>query len=142
MRQLTALAALVLLASCGDGGTEPVDPRIAAAGVYALTSVNGAPLPALYDQIPEARADFVGGTFTLRADGSYTESFTLRVTYTNGDPAEDVPFVENGTYTLAGSSATFTVPPSAGEEGYNYSGTVSDGVLTYSAGDFTLRYVK
>ena len=142
MRQITALAALVLLAACGDGGTEPVDPRVEAAGIYTLTAVNNAPLPALYDQDPEARIEFTSGTFTLRADGSYTESLTLRVTYTNGDPAQNVPLVENGTFTLVGSSATFSVPASGGKEGYSYTGAIDDGVLSYTAGGYSLRYEK
>ena len=142
MRQITALAALVLLAACGDGGTEPVDPRVKAAGIYALTAVNNASLPALYDQDPDARIEFTGGTFTLRADGSYTESLMLRVTFTNGDPTQNVPLVENGTFTLVGSSATFSVPASGGNAGYSYTGAIADGVLSYTAGGFSLRYQK
>lgn len=142
MRQITALAALVLLAACGDGGTEPVDPRAEAAGTYALSAVNNGSLPVLYLEDAEERVEFTGGTFTLRADGSYTETLILRVTYANGAPDEDVPLVENGTFTLVGSAATFSVPPSGGNEGYSYTGAIADGVLSYTAGAFTLRYQK
>ena len=142
MRQITALIALVLLAACGDGGTEPVDPRVEAAGTYTLTAVNNGSLPVLYLEDAEERVEFTRGTFTLRADGSYTETLILRVTYANGAPDEDVPLVENGTFTLVGSAATFSVPASGGNEGYSYTGAIDDGVLSYTAGGFSLRYER
>lgn len=142
MRHLMAVAALVLLAACGDGGTEPVDPRVAAAGVYTLTAVNDGPLPGLYYEDEVLRADFTSGTFTVRADGSYTESITVRVTYKNGDPTETIPFVENGTYTLVGTGATFSVPPSGGQPGYSYTGTIGDGTVSYEFDGLAMRYQK
>ena len=144
MNRFLSVAALTLIfaAGCGDGSTEPVDPRAAAAGTYTLASYNSASLPALYFQNSAGRIDVISGSMVLRADGSFTETINLRTTYTSGAAPGNTPIVENGTFAVTGTQITFTLPPSGSAGGFSWTGAISGNVVSYTYEGDAWRYQK
>jgi hypothetical protein len=142
---LMALATLSALACGGDGGTEPADNYARAAGSYSLVSLNGQPLPALLFQEGSTRVDLLSATLVLRADRSFTESLTGRVTIGSGQPQPDVQ-VHNGTYVLSGATssltASFSVPATSQFPAFSFTGTLSGSVVTYTDETATYRYER
>ncbi|HEX2190378.1 MAG TPA: hypothetical protein VHG51_15830 [Longimicrobiaceae bacterium] len=141
IRPLLAVLALVVgLASC-SGGDLSTGPAAQVDGTYALRQFNGANVPATVFQNAEIRVEITSGALVLRQDRSYTETLQLRAFYTDGTTETDAA-IENGTYAVSGSTVTFTVPPSTTEQGFSYSGQVEGRFLTYSGGDFSVRYER
>ncbi len=69
----TALAALVMLAACGDSATGPKPPSAndPAAGTFALTTVNAQPLPFTLFNEAGFRLVFAASTLALQTDGQF-----------------------------------------------------------------------
>lgn len=145
-RPLLALALAATLASvaaCGsdnNGGTGPID----VAGSYQLTTVNGSTLPYTIPNTPEHTIIITGATGTLGADHSYTISATG--TEDGGNPGEVV--ADNGTYSVSGSTVTFTSTPFGGA---SFIAVATSGTLTAtvpgafagsSSASFTLVFEK
>lgn len=138
---LTAALVAVSITACGGDSTAP-DPIAAVAGSYTLTQVNGATPPVTVFQNTAGRIEYISGTMTLRTDGSYTETSTLRTIYNSGAAPQVNSLNENGTFTVVGSTLTFSVPPSGGDSGFSYTGAVSGGALTYTYEGMARRYQK
>lgn len=134
---MALVASPVLLGGCDS----PTDPQTRVAGTYTMTQVNGQAPPVTVLQVPEGRIEVTGGSMVLRADGSYTETVQVRVTPTGGSPQSDQQ-VENGTYAVTATSITFTVPPSAGQAAFSYSGTISGDIITYTEQGVSVTYRK
>lgn len=124
MRHLIAALTLVLLAGCGDGGTEP-DPRAAVAGTYDLRAIDDMAVPVVLQDDAEAYAELTSGEMTLRRDGTYHEELIVNYQLAGEPPAADTSD-ENGTFTLAGDQITFR------PAGFTYSGVVGNGTLAYT----------
>jgi hypothetical protein len=99
-----AFAALVsTLAACGsdnNGTTGPSD----VSGTYSLATINGDPLPFTVPNNPDHTIIIQSATVTLGSDNSYSIGGTG--TSDGGDPEQVV--ADAGTYTLSGSTVTFT----------------------------------
>lgn len=129
----TALLILSVAACGGSDSTAPVDPRVAASGVYDLQTVNSSPLPAVLATGATSRIELTRGIETLRSDGSYTETLTVRITDSYSSSSQDV--VENGTFTIVGSQITFT-----DSDKFSYTGAVANGQLTYTTDGLSVQY--
>lgn len=154
-RRAIALAAAVLLAACGGGGgdagiTGPaqppkIDPYVAAAGSYALTSVNGSvalPGSVFYTTpAPGGRLDISSGSMVLRADKSFTETFNFTNIPVTGASTIDAD-VTTGTFVLTSGSIVFTInDPTSGL--HSWSGTLdAGGTISYNDQGFLAVYKK
>jgi hypothetical protein len=102
------------LSGCGDGSTSPGSARVFG-GAFALTSVNGQPLPATL-QPPSATITItlLSGTLSLTADGrhSFSSAWQETVSGTTTSLAADCP----GTWTRRGNVFTLaeTSSPTCG----------------------------
>lgn len=105
----TALAALASLGCDGGTGLDDV------AGFYPLLTVNGSPLPATvfegtvsdpFGGEHDFSAEVLEGALTLRADGTFSARFVQRTTIDGTAATEED--TGTGTYTVTGSSITFT----------------------------------
>lgn len=141
-RRFTLLAVLLLAPFLpGCKGDSPTDPTPKAQGTYTLKTVNATALPAVIFQSADGRIEIISGTTVLRADNSYTETLQARVIYTSGG-SETTPLVESGTYSVTGSTVTFTVPANAGEPSFSYTGAVSGRTLTYTYDGLSFTYER
>jgi len=118
-----AFAALVsTLAACGsdnNGTTGPTD----VSGTYSLATVNGNSLPFTVPHNPSHTVVVQSATVTLGSDHSYTIGGTG--TSDGGDPEQVI--ADAGTYTLSGSTVTFT---SSSHSGLIYTATATSSMLT------------
>jgi hypothetical protein len=136
---LPILLAFVLpLAACGDS-TGPGEQRVD--GTYTLAQVNGQAPPVTLFQSTDGRLEITGGSLVLRSDFSYQETIGLRAVPASGSPVTQDE-IENGTYSVVGSSITFTVPASGGNPSFSYSGAISGNTITYTVEGFSLVYRK
>jgi hypothetical protein len=138
-RRLGSVLLLVfalVLGACDDG---PTDPQASVRGTYQLQDIDGAALPATLFETVDGELQITSGTMVLRSDNSYVETLELRAVYDDGT-TETATNIENGTYSLAGGTVTFTVPASLTTEGYSYSGEVSGRTLSYDAGGAILTF--
>lgn len=123
---LISLVALGLAAACGgDGVTDPFD----VAGVYPLETVDGNRLPYTVSDA-SGSATLLSDVLTVRADGTWVEQYTIRVT-ANGQTSTQSDS-DAGTYSRTGSEYTFT---SNGE--VFYTGTHSGRSFTLTDGGST-----
>lgn len=103
-RKLVMCASIALAAAC-DSATSPTD---AAAGVYVLSQVDGASLPA---EIITGLASepltirFESGSFELKSDGRFV--YTLKMSATFMGETETISQRVEGTWDVSGSTATF-----------------------------------
>jgi hypothetical protein len=106
MQFRTNLAAIVLAAA---GGLVPAQAfaqiPTAAVGVYQLTEVDAAPLPALVDVEGDCREELVSASLTLHANGQWTLASIDRETC-DGQMDENRE-TEDGWFTVEGSTITF-----------------------------------
>jgi len=99
-----ALAAVVAtLAACGSDNTGVTGPTDVS-GTYSLASVDGNALPFTVPNNPNHTVVVQSATVTLGTDHSYTIGGTG--TSDGGDPEQVI--ADAGTYTLSGSTVTFT----------------------------------
>ena len=140
MRKLLPLllALIVPLAACGDS-SGPSEPRYD--GTYNMVQVNNQGVPVTIQQSTSGRIEITGGTLVLRPDFSYQETINLRGIPASGAPITD-RIIENGTYTVVGNTITFTVPASAGERAFSYTGAISGNTVTYTSGGISFVYRK
>jgi lipocalin-like protein len=106
-KALIALAAVALL-GCGGDST---GPAASAVGTWNLQTVNNATLPYTLAFIanPLYKLELVSDAFVVRADGSYTETFTERETdgttvTTTSDDDTGTWVQNNGALTITSSS--------------------------------------
>ena len=100
-----ALAATLVFSSACDGTT---DPSASNAGVYALSTINGAALP-FSETTTEDGVSFTirvnSGSTDLRSDGTFTQTLAFSVIVNGG--SETVVSIAQGTWTMNGTTATF-----------------------------------
>lgn len=97
-RLLAAAAALLALAACRDS-TAP-DPGMA--GTWTLRTISGKPLPWIDLALPEDTAWVTGGSYTFRADSTYT--FTYDYRYKRSGQVSVQHYEDTGRYRAFGDS--------------------------------------
>jgi hypothetical protein len=113
MRRLSLLSLLALAAApaaCGGDSTGPVDP----VGAWALRDVDGVRPPVLYlaDAAAHDTMYLTGFELTLRSDGTFTGSLTVRpIMYGS---AQDLTGGLGGSWSQSGSAITFSGDPLLG----------------------------
>ena len=115
-------AALATLAACGSdttNGTGPMD----VSGNYSLTTVNSSTLPYTIPHTPGHTIVISSATGTIGAGHSY--SINATGTVDGGEPGQVI--ADAGTYTVSGSTVTFT---SSIVGGASYTAAASSGTLT------------
>ena len=140
-RALIALTSLSLAACGGGESTGPADDYARVAGSYTLVSLDGRPLPATVFQDASTRIDVTSATLVLRADRTFTETLDGQIRQGGGQPQPERQ-VHNGTFTLSGTAAAFTVPAAGGLPALGFAGTLSGTVLTYTDDLATYRYER
>jgi hypothetical protein len=127
-RVIRPVAALVLAAvvataaACGsdsNNGTGPKD----VSGTYSLTTVDGNTLPFTIPNTPEHTIVVTSATATLGSDHTYT--IAGMGTEDGSDPGTVI--ADEGTYTVSGSTVTFT---SSTFSGASYTAVARTGTLT------------
>ena len=113
---LTAVATPLLFAACTDNGI--FNPMSDAAGTYQLTVYAGKTMPATYHilagdpdftQYPNGATYVVtSGTLVLNNNGTFVETNNFFATPTGQASETPPPFVSSGTWTLNGTSFTFS----------------------------------
>ncbi|HET7187509.1 MAG TPA: hypothetical protein VFI52_05115 [Gemmatimonadaceae bacterium] len=135
MRRLVALALLlfapIVVEGCGSDSTAPAQTLD---GAFALSSVDGAPLPyTLVEGDPKLELlsdelSFIGGNFTQHTSFLYTE----------GGVSSMEDNVELGTYTLSGSTLVFRFP----SDNSTASATLSGTTITVHVDGHAFVYTK
>ncbi len=142
-----AMAAIILMASACNG--DSTSPFAAIAGTYVLQSANGQ-LPLRFthtDASGTSTIDIVSGTLSIGTNRAFEEVLQYHVTSPTG-VVTDPPVITNGTFTVDGSTITFTFHPSGGQA-YVWTGTIGTSEITYTdtafadiTGGLTAVYTK
>lgn len=137
MRQVAILCAaagvIAVAASCHGDSVAPHATTVA--GVYTLSTVNGATPPLTLGQNDTARVDLLSGTVTFGDDGTFLDVVNMQFNTPSGTSlAADTA---RGTYTYAESR--LFLQPTDGHA--NYQMTMSDtATLTETTLDFVIVY--
>jgi hypothetical protein len=143
---LTLIAALGLAACGGEGATAPVTrppevpvtpPAPPEVGTYALQTVDGASVPAVYFLGGDFRFDVTAGSVVLKPDRTFRIALTIRFVGVEGTTETPDQEVETGTYEVSGS--TITLRSSAGE---TITASISSAQLSLRMDGFTFVYRK
>lgn len=106
-RRLVILCALFLASACGaDSGTGPPPTVGSVAGTWKLTSVDGKPLPYVF-QASDPKLELIAKQYIITSAGTYTSSFALRGTELDGT-VNTTSSNDAGTATLTGNTVQFT----------------------------------
>lgn len=132
-RAIAAVAFLAFVACGDDSATEPTNQSVA--GTWTLRTVNGSNLPYTLQQFGNDRVELLNETINVAASGTFTQQGTLR--FTAGGIVTTEPYTDAGTYTLNGSTATF----SFNSDGSTGVAAIGDDVLSvaYSGQTFVYR---
>ena len=79
MRTISLLGIAFTLAACGHDGVGPSPTPSTIPGTYNLTTVDGQVLPFTALDLGAYQAKLVSGTLSLRADGTYSFQFGIRI---------------------------------------------------------------
>lgn len=101
VKAIFAVFGIVLVAACNEATV----PNGDASGTYALTAINGSPLPFLLDATATDTLVITSGNITINANGTFVETLTadetiggVKTTNTNVCP---------GNYVQSGNAFTF-----------------------------------
>jgi len=144
-----AMAALILTVSACNN--DSVSPLAGIAGTYILQSANGQlPLRFTHTDATSGQTttiDIISGTLSIGTNGTFAEVLQYHVTPPSG-AAYDAPVVTNGTFTVDGTTITFTFNPAGGQP-YVWTGTIGASEITYTdtafadvTGGLTAVYTK
>lgn len=105
--RLTAALAVAALTSslataCGDDGTGLESVQ----GTYVLQSIGGNQIP-FVEEDDITRVEFLGGSITLRSDGTCTTVFEYRETDLETGDVVEGPVRQTCTFTLSGNTLSF-----------------------------------
>lgn len=131
--------ALVLLATIGCG--ESVGPKVdTAIGGYALTKVNGNPLPATVTASGDIiSSTAIDGSIFLNNDGTYTGIAEFRIVRAGGTTLE--PYnIADGVWQRI-SDSELQLQPKTGTD-TNVRATIAGSLLTFSARGLTYQYTR
>ena len=124
-RAVTTFFAASLCAAAACGSDSPAAPTLASvAGTWNLQTVNGVSLPLVLSQTSTEKHELTALTFDATSTGTFTETDSYRDTV-NGVVSTSSTG-DSGTYTINGSSITFTFD----SDGLSDTGTISGNTLT------------
>jgi hypothetical protein len=130
--RLAALFVLLILTACGDS-TGPAESIF---GTYTLRTIDGVPLPYVWDQGVGYKLEITDAALSLEDGGTYSQTLDLRDTR-NGTVSTQRASA-SGTFTYAGTTITFRT--SSGTSG---TASLSGGTLTFTtSGGGSQVYVK
>ena len=142
-----AMAALIVMASACNGGT--TSPLASVAGNYVLQAANGQ-LPLRFfrtNASGQTTIDITAGTLSMGTNRTFEEVLQFHVAPPSAN-AYDAPVVTDGTFTVEGSTITFTFQPPGGQA-YVWTGTIGTSSITYTdltypdiTGGLTAVYTK
>jgi len=121
-RYVLASLAMLLIACSGDTNLDP-DPIT---GNYALQTVNGNKIPAVFFQDAQEKDEFVGGSVMLSSGNNWNGTLTLRGTDLTTNEVFGFTAPIGGSYTITNDSITLTDV----FNGLIFSGTVTGGTLS------------
>lgn len=127
--------ASLLVACGGDSGTGP-SATASIAGVWNLKTINGQSLPFVFGQTGANKQEITSETYTLTADGSFTQIIGVRTTFNGQVTTQSEP--DAGTYTLNGTAVTFRYL----SDGSSATGSWSGNTLTIAADGFAAVYQR
>jgi hypothetical protein len=127
----TIAVAIFAVAACGGAADTTAPSSIA--GTYSLQTVNGQIPPVVLVQDASYKLEILSGSYTINTDNTYSAVASFRET----DNGVVTPSTESetGTYSLHGSSITFT-----DSDGFEVDANISGGRLTISAPGLTVLY--
>ena len=130
-RRILAFALVALASACGDSVAPPT-----IFGTYRVLTVDGKPLPTVL--LDEAGYVFTAedATYTLRDDGTFTNSLTWKEEY--GGWTHDFTHSFEGTYSIAGELVIFVWPA----EDNRWTGTLRGRELSVTEHGNTWLYRK
>ena len=128
-RCLPALLVTFALLSCSDSTA----PERRAVGIWRLQTVNGQALPFNLESSAGFKLELTGESLTLRESGSVDMITTFRITDGGVVSTESVP--DSGSYTVNGSTVSFTFP----SDGSTPLATIEGDTMTL--GDIGLTFV-
>lgn len=143
---LTLVALLIVACGGGDGGTAPVTekpvvptppPPPAEVGTYALQSMDGAAVPAVYFLGSDYRFDVTAGSVVLRADRTYRIVLTIRYVGVEGTSETPDQEIESGTYEVSGTTVTLR-----SATGDTMTASLANALLSLKMDGFTFVYRK
>jgi hypothetical protein len=129
---VTAVAAIVSQTHNAAAPPSDAGAASAAAGVYALHTINGKPLPYLF---PANKCTMVSGQVELKADQSYTTESNMECA------GKKFPFPSSGFFGVVGGVVTYAVKVGALSPGM-VTKVAADGTLTSVAGGDTYVYKR
>jgi hypothetical protein len=135
MRKALIAVAAVALLGCGGDST---GPAASAVGTWNLQTVDNAPLPytLLFVANPLYKLEILSDTFLVRADGSYTETFTERET----DGTTVTTTSDNDTGTWVQNNAALTITSSSDQSAV--SGAISGNTITVNTQGLVLVFKR
>ncbi|MEW5930457.1 MAG: hypothetical protein AB1941_23605 [Gemmatimonadota bacterium] len=95
------------------GGGTVQGPRFVSAR-YALASVAGKPLPALYYNSAGTRGDYTGGTLQLNEDGTFASDYTIYFSSVRNGTPYHWQIKLAGRYEIRGEAVTYRVSETTG----------------------------
>ena len=132
MRRLAVRIAVVACASLALACTDATSP-IEFAGTYTLQTVDGLPLPYVFQNTGATKVEALEDTFVLNIAGTYSEAGQKRFT-TNGVVTITFP-VDAGNFTRRGDAVTLQSLLFG-----TWTGTVKDNTFTLVQSGLTLVY--
>lgn len=123
------------LAACGGDSTAPTDPPEQHAGTYVLLTANGAPLPFTLVEQGSNTVEITAGSVTLRADATFDDEATIRVTE-DGEVTIDEDLI-SGTFTVSQGRVRFLTL-----DGLVYEADIDGNVMTQNFQGLVLVYER
>jgi len=123
--RIASLAVLVGLAACADLVGLGYGNLI---GEYDLKTLNGFQLPTIVYQDALEQDELLSERFTIFADGSYTDDYTLRISSSSGQSTAS--YRDVGTYTQYDTQLQFV----DGRTGDAFNGEINGRTLTITQG--------
>jgi len=104
--------------------------------------MNGSSLPVVFYTSTSGNAAAISGSAVLRSDGSYQQTLTDSITYSDGTTGGKQTAYENGTYSITGSQITFMIPADVNGTALSYSGAVDGTTISYTYNGTSFTYRK
>ncbi len=126
MNRLILPVLMLVMAGCDSGLSPEIHPA-RHTGTYVLSTVNGAKLPFIVDELMNDRVEVIAGSIDLNADGTFTDRATFRETRAGEVTTHES--ATTGTYSREVSIVNFR----SGDQGGTYRASISGTALVIIA---------